>query len=63
MAKCALCDKGVKFGIKVSHSHRRANRTWKANIKTVKMDVNGTSMRVPVCTSCLRTMNKDTKNA
>ena len=26
MAKCQFCDKGVTFGIKVSHSHRRSNR-------------------------------------
>ena len=36
MAKCACCGKGVAFGIKVSHSHRRANRTWKPNVKRVK---------------------------
>ena len=23
MAKCEICGKGVTFGIKVSHSHRR----------------------------------------
>ncbi len=28
MAKCEICGKGVTFGIKVSHSHRRTNRTW-----------------------------------
>ena len=28
MAKCECCGKGVTFGIKVSHSHRRSNRTW-----------------------------------
>ena len=28
MAKCEFCDKGVTFGIKVSHSHRRSNRPW-----------------------------------
>ena len=27
MAKCEFCGKDVKFGIKVSHSHRRSNRT------------------------------------
>ena len=36
MAKCEFCDKGVSFGIKVSHSHRRSNRTWKPNVKRVK---------------------------
>ena len=24
MAKCSVCNKGAHFGIKVSHSHRRA---------------------------------------
>ena len=33
MAKCEFCDKGVVFGIKVSHSHRRTNRPWKPNVK------------------------------
>ncbi|MBQ3530732.1 MAG: 50S ribosomal protein L28, partial [Oscillospiraceae bacterium] len=36
MAKCDFCGKGVSFGIKVSHSHRRSNRTWKANVRRVK---------------------------
>ena len=36
MAKCEFCDKGVTFGIKVSHSHRRSNRPWKPNVKRVK---------------------------
>ena len=30
MAKCEFCGKDVKFGIKVSHSHRRSNRTYSA---------------------------------
>ena len=36
MAKCEFCDKGVTFGIKVSHSHRRSNRPWRPNVKRVK---------------------------
>ena len=42
MAKCEICGKDVSFGIKVSHSHRRSNRTWKPNIRRVKALVNGT---------------------
>ena len=42
MAKCEYCEKDVAFGIKVSHSHRRANRTWKPNVKRVKAIVDGT---------------------
>ena len=44
MAKCDFCGKGVTFGIKVSHSHRRSNRAWKPNVKRVKAVVNGDSL-------------------
>lgn len=54
MAKCEYCGKEMSFGIKVSHSHRRSNRTWKPNIKKVKAIVNGSLKRVYVCTRCLR---------
>ena len=54
MAKCEFCDKGVTFGIKVSHSHRRSNRPWKPNVKRVKAIVNGTPRHVYVCTRCMR---------
>lgn len=54
MAKCDICGKGVTFGIKVSHSHRRSNRTWKPNVTKVKAIVDGSPKRVNVCTRCLR---------
>ena len=54
MAKCDICGKGLVFGIKVSHSHRRSNRTWKPNVKRVKAVVIGASKRVYACTRCLR---------
>ena len=53
MAKCQFCDKGVSFGIKVSHSHRRSNRTWKPNVKRVKAIVDGKPQHVYACTRCL----------
>lgn len=54
MAKCDVCGKGVTFGIKVSHSHRRSNRAWKPNVKKIKAVVNGTNKSVYVCSRCLR---------
>lgn len=54
MAKCEVCGKGVTFGIKMSHSHRRSNRTWKPNVRKVKAVVNGSVKSVYVCTRCLR---------
>ena len=41
MAKCQFCGKGVAFGITVSHSHIRTNRTFKPNVKRVKALVDG----------------------
>lgn len=54
MAKCDICGKGVSFGIKLSHSHRRTNRSFKPNIQKVKAVVNGAHVRVHACTRCLR---------
>ena len=53
MAKCDFCGKGVTFGIKVSHSHRRSNKAWKPNVKRVKAIVDGTPRHVYVCTRSL----------
>ena len=52
MAKCDCCGKGVTFGIKVSHSHRRANRAWKPNVKRVKAVVDGSPRYIHACTRC-----------
>ena len=54
MAKCSCCGKGVTFGIKVSHSHRRSNRTWNPNVKRVKAIVDGSPKYIYACTRCLR---------
>ena len=54
MAKCFYCDKAAHFGNNVSHSHRRSNHIWKANIKRVRAVVDGTPQRAYVCTSCLK---------
>ena len=40
MAKCAICDKGAHFGNNVSHSHRRSNKMWKSNVKSVRVKNN-----------------------
>lgn len=54
MAKCDICGKGVAFGIKLSHSHRRTNRTFKPNVQKVRAIVDGAPCRVRSCTRCLR---------
>ncbi|MBR2562039.1 MAG: 50S ribosomal protein L28 [Eubacterium sp.] len=54
MAKCAICDKAVHFGNNVSHSHRRSNKMWKANIRAVRVKTPQGNRRMYVCTGCLK---------
>ncbi|QUI22930.1 50S ribosomal protein L28 [Vallitalea pronyensis] len=54
MARCDICDKSVQFGIQVSHSHKRANKMWKPNIRRVRAIVNGQPKRLHVCSKCLK---------
>ena len=58
MAKCAICEKSVSHGNKISiarsHVSRRSSRTWKANLRMVKAVIDGETKRVPVCAKCLR---------
>ena len=54
MAKCEICDKGVHFGLQVSHSNRKSNKQWKPNIRKVKALINGQAKKINVCSKCLR---------
>ena len=58
MAKCAICEKAVSHGNKISiarsHVSRRASRTWKPNLRTVKAEINGEVKRIHVCAKCLK---------
>lgn len=59
MAKCAICEKEKVFSMQVSHSHRRSARTWKPNLRTVKTEIDGTPMKLRVCSRCLKTLRKE----
>ena len=54
MAKCEICEKEVNYSMQVSHSYRRTSRTFKPNVQSVKVNVNGTPKKMNVCTRCLR---------
>ncbi|HHV59766.1 MAG TPA: 50S ribosomal protein L28 [Clostridiaceae bacterium] len=60
MAKCEICNKETKFGNNVSHSVRKTNRSWKPNVRKVKININGSVKKANVCTRCLRS-NKVTR--
>lgn len=52
--RCEICGKDIDFGNKVSHSNRKARRTWLPNVQRVRAVVDGTVRRIRVCTRCLR---------
>ena len=58
MAKCAICEKTVSHGNRISiarsHVSRRASRTWKPNLRNVKAIIDGEVKTIPVCAKCLR---------
>lgn len=54
MAKCEICNKDVTFSLQVSHSHRRTARTFKPNVQTIRVNQNGATKKMHVCTRCLK---------
>lgn len=52
--KCDICGKGRSVGMQVSHSHIRTKKVWKPNLQPVRAKVNGQTLRLRVCTRCLR---------
>lgn len=51
---CDVCGKGKVAGNHVSHANNHNKRTWKPNLRRVKIVANGQPQRALVCTRCLR---------
>jgi large subunit ribosomal protein L28 len=51
---CSVCGKKPRSGNNVSHAHNITKRRWNINLRPVRAKAAGTSRRVRVCTSCLR---------
>lgn len=54
MATCTVCGKGKTFGNNVSHSNRKTSRDVKPNLRSVNIDLDGTSKKVKICAKCLK---------
>ena len=52
--RCDICDKGRPVGNKVSHSNIKSKTVQQPNLQRVRAKVNGSPMRLRVCTRCLR---------
>lgn len=55
---CEICGKGKMSGHKVSHSNRKANKSWDVNLQETTMVVDGKEQRVKACTKCIKTAKK-----
>jgi len=51
---CDICSKGRLTGNSVSHSNIKTKRVQRPNLKKVRALVDGTTLRLRVCTRCLR---------
>jgi large subunit ribosomal protein L28 len=51
---CDVCGKGPQFGNTISHAHNVSRRRWNVNLRPVHAKVKGTTRRIRVCASCLR---------
>ena len=56
---CQVCEKGLMTGHNVSHSNRKSSRTWAPNVQQLRVIVEGTPVRLNVCTRCMRTRRKN----
>ncbi len=51
---CDICGKGPVVGCNVSHAHNVTKRRWYPNLHTMRALVGKRTVRVKVCTRCLR---------
>jgi len=51
---CEICGKGSQLGNQISHAHNVSRREWRPNLHAVRAVVDGRTVRLKVCTRCLR---------
>jgi large subunit ribosomal protein L28 len=60
---CEICGKGKQFGHNVPFSQKKTNKVWKPNLQRTRLEVDGTKVRVKICTQCMRTLAKYQRDA
>ena len=56
MQICEVFRKRVGHGNMVSHSHRATKRIWRPNLQTMTLNVDGSEIKVRVCTKAMKTL-------
>lgn len=59
--KCDNCGKARLMGNRVSHAKNRSRHSFKPNIQSKKVEVNGVMRRMKLCTNCIKLLNKKSK--
>ncbi len=58
--RCAITGKGPMVGNNVSHAHNKTKRRFLPNLRTVRITLeDGTTKKIKVAASTLRTMKKN----
>jgi len=52
--KCEICGKGPARGNHVSHANNKTKRILYPNLQSVRIQSNGGTRRIKICTRCLR---------
>ena len=52
--RCDICGKHPAVGHTVSHAHKLTKRRWLPNLVSMRIERDGTTRRVRVCTRCLK---------
>ena len=55
---CAICGKGVQHANLVSFSKRRTKHIRKPNLHVHHLIIDGTKVKIKVCTTCKRALRK-----
>ena len=56
MQICEVFGKRVGHGNMVSHSYRATKRIWRPNLQTMTLNVDGSEIKVRVCTKAMKTL-------
>jgi large subunit ribosomal protein L28 len=51
---CEICGKRPGVGNNVSHAHNKTKRRWYPNLQAVRVNTDGQTKRMRVCTRCIR---------
>ena len=56
--RCEICKRKPMYGNNVPFSQKRTRRRFVLNVQRRRIEINGVTRTVNICTRCLRTMSK-----